>query len=70
MEKRTVITAVAALLIAAGIAVAMSTPRSYEGCIEKNIGKAHSDAAARAVVSMCRQKFKRTYTDQEVFGVK
>ena len=48
----------------------ISMPRSYNDCIEQNIGNAHSDTAARVVVSMCSQKFKNTYTDQEVFGVK
>ena len=44
-------------------------PKSYEECIEKNIGKAHSDVAAKAVIHVCGRRFpKKTYSDEEVFG--
>lgn len=51
-----------------GLSSCSTEPKNYAECIEKNIKNANTDVSARVVTQMCRERFPKTYTDEEVFG--
>jgi len=70
MKGKTVVL-LAIIAVAAAFSVwRMSTPGSYEECIQKHIGSANNETAAKLVHASCIKQFPRVYSDAEVFGAK
>lgn len=68
MEKKTVVTLASLAFVAAVAWFYIATPKTYEECIEQNIGKAATRESSLIVDQMCKKKFPKVYSENEVFG--